>query len=77
MNNMEALKGAIYNMVEREFIVSQLARNKEFALTEDLQEVANIKAACILLEEMGKINITNNNGEVMLSLTIEEHATKH
>jgi hypothetical protein len=74
MDNFTELKRAILDMVKDRLAVTEMELNKEFTFTEDLKEVADIKAACIKLEEAGLVGILTDNRGGWIVLDINNNA---
>jgi len=65
---------AIEALVKDRLAIEEHELNKEFTLTENLQEVADIKAACIRLEEEGRVGILMDKGGGMIIVDINDNA---
>lgn len=67
-DKMKILMKAIEEMVKERLAVSETELYDEFVLTEDMKEVAEVKAACIRLDDAGRINmLTDKNGGMMIT----------
>lgn len=53
----EALQKAILDMVNLKLVVDDTELHKEFVNTENIKQVADIKAACVLLKQDGKCDM--------------------
>ena len=52
---MQVLMQAITDMVQDRMVLTESELTKEFIFTEDMQEYADVKAACIMLQDKGAI----------------------
>jgi hypothetical protein len=67
-DDMKVLMDAIEIMVQERLAVSESELMDEFVFTEDMREVANVKAACIKLEDAGRLSLqTDKNGGMIVS----------
>jgi Iap family predicted aminopeptidase len=68
-NEMRMLMKAVHQLIKLRLVVTETDLNREFVFSEKLQDVADVKAACFLLAERGKVTIlSNTDGGMVVAL---------